>query len=297
MPAKLSLLCLINSVSEKDSSNYIIREAIAIIRKEDNTSMDLKLTSFIPKSSSAPRWIPLFEPDNILRLTGKFILEEEPPHGILQITANAGDLIEISKDNLPTSSVSVFITGFVVDQVQNDDNIFKSIKIITSEFAGNNTNKFYIKCRYLKTDERIEKKATKMRKNSSVMITGELTLVNSEFKIEIQDLNFLSTTIGNIESSSTTSSSASSLYSWPTTPSSRMSAQKIANTLTPQNSIPNNQPLNIVTNNELINDENSSHDDDDDTSPSTQTPPNTRTPSSTRSSTQKTPRGRKRTKK
>ncbi|PKY62341.1 hypothetical protein RhiirA4_526547 [Rhizophagus irregularis] len=241
MPAKLSLLCLINSVSEKDSSNYIIREAIAIIRKEDNTSMDLKLTSFIPKSSSAPRWIPLFEPDNILRLTGKFILEEEPPHGILQITANAGDLIEISKDNLPTSSVSVFITGFVVDQVQNDDNIFKSIKIITSEFAGNNTNKFYIKCRYLKTDERIEKKATKMRKNSSVMITGELT--------------------------------------------------------TPQNSIPNNQPLNIVTNNELINDENSSHDDDDDTSPSTQTPPNTRTPSSTRSSTQKTPRGRKRTKK
>ncbi|CAB5358364.1 unnamed protein product [Rhizophagus irregularis] len=211
--------------------------------------MDLKLTSFIPKSSSAPRWIPLFEPDNILRLTGKFILEEEPPHGILQITANAGDLIEISKDNLPTSSVSVFITGFVVDQVQNDDNIFRSIKIITSEFA------------------------------------------------EIQDLNFLSTTIGNIESSSTTSSSASSLYSWPTTPSSRMSAQEIANTLTPQNSIPDNQPLNIVTNNKLINDENSSHDDDNDTSPSTQTPPNTRTPSSTRSNTQKTPRGRKRTKK
>lgn len=136
-----------------------------------------------------------------------------------------------------------------------------------------------------------------MRKNSSVMITGELTLVNSKFKIEIQDLNFLSTTIGNIESSSTTSSSASSLYSWPTTPSSRMSAQKIANTLTPQNSIPDNQPLNIVTNYELINDENSSHDDDNDTSPSTQTPPNTRTPSSTRSNTQKTPRGRKRTKK
>ncbi|CAB4443777.1 unnamed protein product [Rhizophagus irregularis] len=263
MPAKLSLLCLINSVSEKDSSNYIIREAIAIIRKEDNTSMDLKLTSFIPKSSSAPRWIPLFEPDNILRLTGKFILEEEPPHGILQITANAGDLIEISKDNLPTSSVSVFITGFVVDQVQNDDNIFKSIKIITSEFAGNNTNKFYIKCRYLKTDERIEKKATKMRKNSSVMITVLPPLCILGLQLHLQE--------------------------W--------SAQKIANTLTPQNSIPNNQPLNIVTNNELINDENSSHDDDDDTSPSTQTPPNTRTPSSTRSSTQKTPRGRKRTKK
>ncbi|RGB25440.1 hypothetical protein C1646_675568 [Rhizophagus diaphanus] len=73
------------TISKKDSTNDIIREAIAIIRKEDNTSISLILTSFIPKSSSAPKWIPLFEPDNILRLTGKFIFEEEPPHGILQI--------------------------------------------------------------------------------------------------------------------------------------------------------------------------------------------------------------------
>ena len=84
MPAKLSLICLIHSVSEKDSTNYIIREAVAIVRKEDNTFMELKVTSFIPKIPSVPRWVPLFEPDNVLKLTGKFALDEEPPHGILQ---------------------------------------------------------------------------------------------------------------------------------------------------------------------------------------------------------------------
>ena len=85
MPAKLSLICLIHSVNEKDTANYIIREAIAIVRKEDNTSMEIKITSFIPKTSSTPRWVPLFEPDNVLRFTGKFILDEEPPHETLQV--------------------------------------------------------------------------------------------------------------------------------------------------------------------------------------------------------------------
>ncbi|GET00705.1 hypothetical protein GLOIN_2v1779967 [Rhizophagus clarus] len=173
MPVKLSLLCLIHSVSEKDSTNYIIREAITIVKKEDNTSMDLKIISFIPKSSSAPRWVTLFEPDNILRVIGKFIFEGERPHGILQQMPVI--LLKSAK------MISVFITGFVVDQVQNDDNIFESIKIITTEFA-----------------------VIKVKKNSSIMIIGELTPVDSEFKVEIQDLNFLPTSNGNFESLLTT---------------------------------------------------------------------------------------------
>jgi len=55
MSAKLTLICLIHSVNEKDSTNYIIRETISVIRKEDNTSIDLKITSFISKSISALR--------------------------------------------------------------------------------------------------------------------------------------------------------------------------------------------------------------------------------------------------
>ena len=85
MPAKLTFLCLIHSVTEKDSNNYIIRESIAIVRKEDNNTVNIKIISFIPKSTSAPKWVPIFSPGNVLRLTGKFSLEEEPPHGILQV--------------------------------------------------------------------------------------------------------------------------------------------------------------------------------------------------------------------
>ena len=85
MPAKLTLICLIHSVNEKDSTNYIIREAIGIVRKEDNISMDLRITSFIPKSTSALRWVPVFVPENVLRLIGKFIFEEEPSHSTLEV--------------------------------------------------------------------------------------------------------------------------------------------------------------------------------------------------------------------
>lgn len=79
MPAKLSFICMIHSLTERDSSNYVIRDATAV-RKEDNTKMDVKIISFVPKNSSVPRWIPLFDPENVIRLTGKFILEEQPPH-------------------------------------------------------------------------------------------------------------------------------------------------------------------------------------------------------------------------
>ena len=85
MPAKLTLICLIHLVNKKDSTNYIIREAIGIVRKEDNTSMDLRITSFIPKSTSALRWVPVFVPGNVLRLTGKFILKEKPSHSTLEV--------------------------------------------------------------------------------------------------------------------------------------------------------------------------------------------------------------------
>ena len=192
--------------------------------------------------------------------------------------ANAGDLTEITKDNLPASSISVFITGFVVDQAQNDDNIFKSIKIVTTEFVGGSNlgKKFYIKCRYLKTDERIEKKVAKVRKHSTIMITGELVLVDSEFKVEIQDLNFLPTTIASIESLTATSSSTSSLYSWPTTLSSRISAQEMATTLSSASLTPTTQTSNTVTNDEAINNEDPSHNDND-TSANIRTPRRKRT--------------------
>jgi len=50
----------------------IIKEAIGIVRKEDNTSIDLKITFFILKYISASRWVLVFVSENILKLIGKF---------------------------------------------------------------------------------------------------------------------------------------------------------------------------------------------------------------------------------
>jgi len=61
MPAKITFVCVIHSITEKDSKDYIIRESIAIIRKEDNVNMDVKVVTFTPKNTSVPRWIPIFE--------------------------------------------------------------------------------------------------------------------------------------------------------------------------------------------------------------------------------------------
>ena len=89
MPAKITLICLIHSVVERDSIDYIIREGVAVVRKEDNTIMDVKITSFIPKKTSVPKWVPNFEPGDVLRLTGKFALDEEPPHdNVLEVINN-----------------------------------------------------------------------------------------------------------------------------------------------------------------------------------------------------------------
>ena len=152
------------------------------------------------------------------------------------MTANAGDLMELTKENLPTSSISVFITGFFIEHVQSD-NMFKGIKIAVSEFTGggNTGKKFYIKCRYLKTDTRIDVKVNKIRKNSSLLVVGELVLIGSEFQVEIQDLNFLPMSIASIDSA--TSSSTPSSYSWSSSAvsSGRITAQEMANTHTSEN--------------------------------------------------------------
>jgi hypothetical protein len=48
--------------------------------------MNLKMTAFFPKNSSVPKWIPDFTSGDVLRFTGKFALNEEPPHdGILEV--------------------------------------------------------------------------------------------------------------------------------------------------------------------------------------------------------------------
>ncbi len=101
---------------------------------------------------------------------------------------NAGDLIDINPEKFLISSISMFVTGFAVELVQdNDDKLFKSIKIIITEFIRNGSSgkKFHVKCRYLKSDKRIHKKLTRVRKSSNLMNTGELVHIESEFKIDI----------------------------------------------------------------------------------------------------------------
>src|ERR1043165_963480 len=184
------------------------------------------------------------------------------------MTANAGDLMELNQDNLPASSITVIITGFITEDTQND-NTFKSIKVITNEFIGGGSagKKFSIKCRYLRSDERIDKKIIKIRKNSSMMITGELVLINSEFQVDIQDLDFVPISMANIESTTTTSGPTSS-YSWSTPISlGRLSAQTMANTNTHENSTPNSQLINTDNkdNDEVSNEVNDEFDDENTT--------------------------------
>jgi hypothetical protein len=146
------------------------------------------------------------------------------------VTASAGELINLTKSKLPVSSISIFVTGFVKESVnKEDDGLFNSIKVTVDEFMGGGSTmkKFVIKCRYLKTDERIDKKVTRARRNSFLMIIGELILIDPEFQIDIQDMNFLSATNANIGASTNDSTT---LYSWQTTtPLGRITAQAMAN--------------------------------------------------------------------
>jgi hypothetical protein len=63
------------------------------------------------------------------------------------------------------------------------------------------------------------------------MITGELICTGTEFLVDIQDMNFLATSISNIESSTTSATNISSIYSWLTLNpfSGRITAQAMAN--------------------------------------------------------------------
>ena len=81
------------------------------------------------------------------------------------------------------------------------------------------------------------------------MITGELILINSEFQVDIQDLNFLLMSMTSIES--TTTSDSTSSYSWSALISlGRLSAQVMANINTHGNLTPNIQPINTDNNND-----------------------------------------------
>lgn len=101
----------------------------------------------------------------------------------------------------------------------------------------------------------------------NVMILGEMILDNSEFQVEIQDINFITMTNTNI--GSTVDNSISSQYSWSTTSSRRLSAQSMANnknlanilsdvqTTDPNNEEPSHSNDELEPNNELsIDDEN-----------------------------------------
>jgi len=83
---------------------------------------------------------------------------------------NVDDLIDINSEKLSINSISIFIISFATESVQDDDDeLFKSIKIVITEFIRNEGSgkKFHVKCRYLKSDERIHKKFTKVRKSSN----------------------------------------------------------------------------------------------------------------------------------
>ena len=168
--------------------------------------------------------------------------------------------MDLTQENLSPSSISVFVTGFVTEEVQSV-NMFKSFKIIVTEFTGKGPagNKFPIRCRYLRTDERIDKKATKTRRHSSLMVTGELILIGSEFQIDIQDINFLPMSMANIETQMINERSAgTSLYSWSTSvPLGRLSAQAMADTISADN------VQETDTNDEIVNEEADADDDED----------------------------------
>ena len=63
----------------------------------------------------------------------------------IRMTASAGDYTELNQESLAISSISVFLTGFVSEQIQSDNNnLFKSIKLNVNEFtrSGSTGKKF-----------------------------------------------------------------------------------------------------------------------------------------------------------
>ncbi|PKY62786.1 hypothetical protein RhiirA4_489905 [Rhizophagus irregularis] len=74
------------------------------------------------------------------------------------MTANAGDHLNLTKIIFRLVHSLFFLIGYVIRQVQDDDDLFKSIKLNEFVGKGNVADKFNIKCRYLKADERIDNK-------------------------------------------------------------------------------------------------------------------------------------------
>ncbi len=78
-------ICIIHSIDKRNTTNYIIKKAISIIRREENVNMDVKIIVFFSKDLLIFKWIFLFVSENILRFTEKFILNEDPFHDLLEI--------------------------------------------------------------------------------------------------------------------------------------------------------------------------------------------------------------------
>ncbi len=83
MPAKIIFICIIHLVRKKNTTNYIIRKAIAIIRSEEKI---IKVTAFFLKNPNVLKYIPLFTSRNILRFTEKFAFNEKLPYDILKVS-------------------------------------------------------------------------------------------------------------------------------------------------------------------------------------------------------------------
>lgn len=79
------------------------------------------------------------------------------------------------------------MTGFVSETVKTDNGLFKSIKVAVTEYIGSGStgNKLLSHA-----GTWILMKAMKAQKNSNVMVIGELTYLETEFVVELQDMNF-----------------------------------------------------------------------------------------------------------
>jgi hypothetical protein len=55
-----------------------VKEAIVVVRKDDNTTMNLKVIAFFPKNPSVPKWTPNFMSGDVLRFTEKFAFCKDP---------------------------------------------------------------------------------------------------------------------------------------------------------------------------------------------------------------------------
>ena len=96
MPAKITFISLIHSIVERDTLKYTIREANSIVRKENNATMNIKVIAFFLKDESVPRQVPLFEPVNVLRFTGKFAIDDQSPNdALLEVKNNIKQVSEV----------------------------------------------------------------------------------------------------------------------------------------------------------------------------------------------------------